>query len=91
MTFLQDYIHNEEFNPDIIGKKSFAAAGLCSWAINIVKYYEVFCDVLPKRLALEDANKELNAAKEKLSGIQAKIAVGASDLVSIELVSANSS
>ncbi|XP_075251829.1 dynein beta chain, ciliary-like [Convolutriloba macropyga] len=71
---MQDYINNEEFNPDIIGKKSFAAAGLCSWAINIVKYYEVFCDVLPKRLALEEANRELNAAKEKLSGIQAKIA-----------------
>ena len=72
---MQDYMNNDEFNPEIIGKKSFAAAGLCSWAINIVKYYEVFCDVLPKRMALEDANRELNNAKEKLSGIQAKIAV----------------
>ena len=47
--------------------------GLCSWAINIVKFYEVFCDVEPKRKALAAANAELAAAQVKLSKIKAKI------------------
>lgn len=49
--------------------------GLCSWAINIVKFYRVFCDVEPKRKALEAANAELSAAQSKLSKIKAKIKV----------------
>lgn len=49
--------------------------GLCSWAINIVRFYRVFCDVEPKRKALETANAELSAAQAKLSKIKAKIKV----------------
>lgn len=49
--------------------------GLCSWAINIVKFYEVYCDVEPKRKALEQANSDLAAAQDKLSKIKAKIKV----------------
>ena len=50
-------------------------AGLCSWAINIIRFYEVFCDVEPKRKALAAANAELAAAQEKLTKIKAKIKV----------------
>ena len=50
-------------------------AGLCSWAINIVGFYEVYCDVEPKRKALAAANAELAAAQEKLTKIKAKIQV----------------
>ena len=49
--------------------------GLCSWAINIVKFYRVFCDVEPKRKALAAANAELSAAQTKLDKIKAKIKV----------------
>ena len=49
--------------------------GLCSWAINIVRFFKVYCDVEPKRKALEAANAELAAAQEKLSKIKAKIKV----------------
>ena len=49
--------------------------GLCSWAINIVKFYEVYCDVEPKRKALEQANTDLATAQEKLAKIKAKIKV----------------
>ena len=49
--------------------------GLCSWAINIVKFYEVYCDVEPKRKALEQANSDLAAAQDKLAKIKAKIKV----------------
>ena len=50
-------------------------AGLCSWAINIIGFYEVYCDVEPKRKALAAANAELAAAQEKLAKIKAKIQV----------------
>ncbi len=48
---------------------------MCSWVINIVGFFEVFCDVEPKRKALAAANAELAAAQEKLSKIKGKIKV----------------
>ncbi|XP_073516352.1 dynein axonemal heavy chain 9 isoform X1 [Phyllobates terribilis] len=72
---IQPYLKDTEFNPEFIASKSLAAAGLCSWVINIVKFYEVFCEVEPKRQALNKANAELAAAEEKLSTIKAKIAL----------------
>lgn len=41
--------------------------------INIIKFYEVYCDVEPKRRALAQANAELEAAQEKLSIIKRKV------------------
>ena len=70
---IEPYLQDKDFDPDFIRNKSFAAAGLCSWAINIVGFYKVFCDVEPKRKALAAANAELAAAQHKLSQIKAKI------------------
>ncbi|GCB69230.1 hypothetical protein scyTo_0001016 [Scyliorhinus torazame] len=70
---IQPYMHDPEFNPEFIASKSLAAAGLCSWVVNIVKFYEVYCDVEPKRQALNKANAELAAAQDKLTIIKAKI------------------
>ncbi|XP_026133128.1 dynein axonemal heavy chain 9 [Carassius auratus] len=70
---IQPYLGDPEFSPELIAAKSNAAAGLCSWVINIVKFYEVYCEVEPKRQALSKANAELAAAQEKLSVIKAKI------------------
>lgn len=58
-----------------MASKSNAAAGLCSWVLNIVKFYEVYCEVEPKRQALSKANAELAAAQEKLATIKTKINV----------------
>ncbi|XP_073166982.1 dynein axonemal heavy chain 9 isoform X9 [Lepidochelys kempii] len=71
---IQPYLQDPEFNPEFVTSKSYAAAGLCSWVINIVRFYEVYCDVEPKRQALNKANAELAAAQEKLANIKAKIA-----------------
>ena len=60
---VQVYVNDTEFVPELVKTKSGAAAGLCSWVINILKFYEVFCDVAPKRMALLKANAELQAAK----------------------------
>ncbi|KAB1266021.1 Dynein heavy chain 17; axonemal [Camelus dromedarius] len=68
------YQGNPTFDPEFVRSKSTAAAGLCSWCINIVRFYEVYCDVAPKRQALEEANAELAEAQEKLSRIKNKIA-----------------
>ncbi|XP_054988433.1 dynein axonemal heavy chain 17 [Sorex araneus] len=68
------YQGNPTFDPEFIRSKSTAAAGLCSWCINIVRFYEVYCDVAPKRQALEEANAELAEAQDKLTRIKNKIA-----------------
>ncbi|XP_029686913.1 dynein axonemal heavy chain 9 isoform X2 [Takifugu rubripes] len=70
---IQPYLQDPEFQPDLVGSKSYAAAGLCSWVLNIVKFYEVYCKVEPKRQALNKANAELAVAQEKLSAIKTKI------------------
>ncbi|RDD42081.1 Dynein beta chain, ciliary [Trichoplax sp. H2] len=70
---LQPYLNNPEFNPDFIRNKSLAAGGLCSWVKNTVVFYNVYCEVEPKRIALEQANAELAAAQEKLANIKVKI------------------
>uniref|UniRef100_A0A8C3IDJ0 Dynein axonemal heavy chain 11 n=1 Tax=Chrysemys picta bellii TaxID=8478 RepID=A0A8C3IDJ0_CHRPI len=69
----EHYLKDPEFNPNLVRTKSFAAAGLCAWVINIVKFYEVYCDVEPKRHALAQANAELAAATEKLGAIRKKL------------------
>ena len=70
---IQPYMDDPEFDPELIRSKSTAAAGLCSWVINIIKFFEVFCKVEPKRRALETANAELFAAREKETAIKAKV------------------
>ncbi|XP_025892623.1 dynein heavy chain 17, axonemal [Nothoprocta perdicaria] len=68
------YQSDPNFDPESILSKSTAAAGLCSWCLNIVRFYEVYCDVAPKRQALEEANAELAEAQDKLTRIKNKIA-----------------
>ncbi|XP_065334425.1 dynein beta chain, ciliary-like [Cloeon dipterum] len=70
---IQPYLKDREFKPDFIRSKSAAAAGLCAWVINIIKFFEVFCEVEPKRIALAEANAELAAAQEKLRMIKEQI------------------
>uniref|UniRef100_A0A672V8T9 Dynein axonemal heavy chain 17 n=1 Tax=Strigops habroptila TaxID=2489341 RepID=A0A672V8T9_STRHB len=71
---LQPYLQDPKFKPEFVTTKSSAAAGLCSWVLNIVRFHAVFCEVQPKRQALSKANAELAAAQDKLASIKAKIA-----------------
>ncbi|XP_061574307.1 dynein axonemal heavy chain 11 [Cololabis saira] len=70
----QKYLKNPDFHPDRVWTKSTAAAGLCAWTINIVKYYEIYCEVIPKRRALSQANADLETATAKLLAVQKKLA-----------------
>ncbi|KAG8443036.1 hypothetical protein GDO86_011741 [Hymenochirus boettgeri] len=67
------YLNDPGFNPDLVCTKSFAAAGLCAWVINTLKFYEVYCEVEPKRKALAQANDDLKEATVKLEAIRKKL------------------
>ena len=68
------YLVDPNFNGDFVAGKSMAAAGLCNWVVNIVMFYEVFCDVEPKRIMLAAAEAQLKSAQDKLAKIMAQIA-----------------
>ncbi|XP_071376580.1 dynein axonemal heavy chain 11 [Centroberyx affinis] len=69
-----DYLSDPEFNPEFVRLKSSAAAGLCAWVINIIRFHEVFCEVEVKRMSLSQANADLAEAAEKLEVIRKKLA-----------------
>ncbi|XP_037954213.1 dynein beta chain, ciliary [Teleopsis dalmanni] len=70
---LTPYVSDPDFNPEKIMSKSAAAAGLCSWVININRFYEVYLIVEPKERALADAERELREAREKLQSLNAQL------------------
>ena len=72
---VDEYLRDPDFNPEAIRRVSVAAAGLCAWAINIVQYYRVYCEVEPKRLAAEEATTQLRQTEEQFNATQAKLAV----------------
>lgn len=37
----EEHLSDPEFNPDFVRQKSSAAAGLCAWVINIIRFHEV--------------------------------------------------
>ena len=39
---LEPYLKDKDFDPDFVKSKSAAAAGLCSWVINIIKFHEIY-------------------------------------------------
>ncbi|KAL7490113.1 hypothetical protein ACHAW6_015825 [Cyclotella cf. meneghiniana] len=63
---VREYIEKDYFNVETITTKNQAAAGLCSFVLNIVTYYDIVVTVEPKRNALAEANKQLTEANEKL-------------------------
>jgi dynein heavy chain len=67
------YLELAHFTPEIIAGKNSAAAGLCSFVINIVTYYEIVVTVEPKRIALAQANQQLSEANARLAVVQANV------------------
>ncbi|XP_045907237.1 dynein axonemal heavy chain 11 isoform X7 [Micropterus dolomieu] len=71
-----EHLSDPEFNPEFVRQKSSAAAGLCAWVINIIRFHEIFvlCEVEMKRMRLSQANADLAEAAEKLEAIRRKLA-----------------
>ncbi|XP_061694561.1 dynein axonemal heavy chain 11 [Syngnathoides biaculeatus] len=78
-----DYLSDPEFNPEFVHHKSSAAAGLCAWVINMIRFHDVFREVAKKRLCLSQANTDLAEAAEKLQVIGKKLAELDSSLESL--------
>jgi len=62
------YINDPNFTPEVIGKASVASAGLCKWVHAIYKYTLVNRVVIPKRIMLAKASKELSELMGVLEG-----------------------
>uniref|UniRef100_A0A8C4HHK8 Dynein axonemal heavy chain 11 n=1 Tax=Dicentrarchus labrax TaxID=13489 RepID=A0A8C4HHK8_DICLA len=73
-----EHLSDPEFNPEFVRQKSSAAAGLCAWVINIIRFHEVFREVEMKRMCLSQANADLAEAAEKLEVIRKKLTVNGS-------------
>ena len=78
---LQKYVTNEEFTPDVVGKVSKAAKGLCMWCCAMDVYNRVAKDVEPKKAKLAAANAtlakamaDLQVKQENLKNVQDKVA-----------------
>ena len=54
--------------------KNQPKAGLCSFVLNIVTYYDIFVTVEPKRKALSEANAQLLGASSKLETVMQYVA-----------------
>lgn len=67
------YLKKEEFVGKKVESKSFAAAGLCDWVVNIVKFFRLNKDVEPKRQRLKEASDRLDASKASLKKVQDKV------------------
>jgi dynein heavy chain len=53
-----------------MSNKSKAAAGLCSWAINIVRYYDVWVTVEPKRRELAQGRRAQSRPTLSMAGLR---------------------
>ncbi len=71
---IRPYLELEHFKPEIIVTKNSAAAGLCSWVVNIVIYYDIVTTVEPKRKALAEANQALEVAQVRLKAVTELVA-----------------
>ncbi|XP_072570592.1 dynein axonemal heavy chain 11 isoform X2 [Paramormyrops kingsleyae] len=70
----EEYLSDPEFNPEFVRLKSSAAAGLCAWVINIVRFHEVSCEVELKRQTLSQTHADLLESADKLEVIRRKLA-----------------
>lgn len=78
----QSWVRNKSGREHCSSIRCILIVGLCAWVINIIKFYEVYCDVEPKRKALAQANADLAQAQDKLSVIKRKVAVSVTDIKS---------
>lgn len=73
---LDPFITNELFDPQKMESKSLAAANLCNWVVNIVKFNRIYVKVKPLMDQLEQARAskaQAEASLEKASGVVAAV------------------
>lgn len=71
---LEPFISNESFDAKVMESKSMAAANLCNWVVNIVKFNRIYVKVKPLMDQLEAARASKAAAEASLATAQAIVA-----------------
>eukprot|EP00756_Hemistasia_phaeocysticola_P021738 Hpha_TRINITY_DN15791_c11_g1::TRINITY_DN15791_c11_g1_i1::g.41603::m.41603/K10408/DNAH; dynein heavy chain, axonemal len=84
---LEPYLRNPGFTGEAVSQKSAAAAGLCEWVRNVVRFYQMHCYVQPKRenvaesrIRLEEMNQRLVRIKAQLGRMRPRYAELAADV-----------
>jgi len=72
---VQVILDMEGFNKEDMMKSSEAAANLCGWVVNIVKYNAVYKQVAPKVAARDQAAADYTEASKSLKIVQDKVAL----------------
>eukprot|EP00698_Gefionella_okellyi_P021190 TRINITY_DN679_c0_g2_i1.p1 TRINITY_DN679_c0_g2~~TRINITY_DN679_c0_g2_i1.p1 ORF type:complete len:4462 (-),score=1316.63 TRINITY_DN679_c0_g2_i1:16-13401(-) len=63
---VQQFIAKDYFNPEDMQRQSYAAAGLCAWVVNMVKFHHIYVKVKPLQDKLAKARGEQAESAEKL-------------------------
>ena len=71
---LEPYLSNEMFDPVVMMNKSAAAANLCNWVVNIVKFNRIYVKVKPLMDQLEAARASKASAEASLAAAMAVVA-----------------
>mmetsp|Transcript_166710 Transcript_166710/g.405134 ORF Transcript_166710/g.405134 Transcript_166710/m.405134 type:complete len:2545 (+) Transcript_166710:2-7636(+) len=74
VTALEPYTSNPNFSYDSMVSKSFAAANLCAWVVNIYKYNRIYVKVKPLMDALAEATETKNSALANLAAVEEQVA-----------------
>jgi len=74
LTKIAKFVNNPDYQPDVIGKVSNAAKGLCKWVHAMYSYGNVAREIAPKRLMLKQAQDELKGKQDALALTQANLA-----------------
>ncbi|KAI0982004.1 hypothetical protein GJ496_010034, partial [Pomphorhynchus laevis] len=73
VNLVEKLLKASNLDPALISKKSVAASGLCLWIVNIVKYHDLYQDILPKKLALDETDVKLTEAKQAYDEMMKKV------------------
>ena len=86
-----DLLGNPIFTYEIMMKKSSAAANLANWVINIIRYNDIFVEVVPLKKEAEESKaladqkaEELREVQEQVAEIVAKVNALKADLAQAE-------
>lgn len=80
----KEFIENPEFNPELAAKASKAAEGMCRWVFAMITYDRIAKIVAPKKAALEEAERRLNATLGALNMKKAALQKVEDDLKALE-------
>ena len=70
---MKKYVNDPEYQPDVIGKVSGAAKGLCQWVHAMFIYGNVAKEVAPKRAKLKAAQEALEKKQAALTEARAQL------------------